>query len=43
MTVTEGLAKFASAVTMLKSGLMTLTFLLLAVFFVIWIVKRKKK
>lgn len=41
MTVTEGLAKFAGTVTMLKSGLMTLTFILLAVFLVIWIVKKK--
>ena len=43
MDVTEGLAKLASTFTVIKSGLMTLTFILLAVFFVIWLVKKKKK
>ena len=43
MDVTESLAKIASTFTVIKSGLMTVTFILLAVFFVIWLVKKKKK
>ena len=43
MDVTEGLAKFASAVTVLKSALMTLTFLLLAVCLILRLVRRKKR
>ena len=42
MDVTEGMAKFASTVTVIKSALMTLTFILLAVFLIVWLVKRKK-
>ena len=43
MDVTPGLAAFASAVTVAKSALMTLTFVLLAVFLIIWLVRKKKK
>ena len=43
MDVTEGMAKLASTFTVAKSALMTLTFILLAVFFVIWLVKKRKK
>jgi hypothetical protein len=43
MDVTPELAKFASAVTVTKSLLMDLVFVLLAVLFIMWLVKRKKK
>ena len=43
MEATPALAGFASAVTVLKSALMTATFILLAVLLIVWIVKRKKK
>ena len=42
MDVTEGLAKLASAFTVVKSGLMIVTFVLLAVFFILWIFKKKR-
>ena len=43
MDVTPALAGFASAVTVVKSALMTATFILLAVLLIVWLVKRRKK
>ena len=43
MTVSPALAGFASAVTVVKSVLMTAVFVLLAVLLVLWLVKRKKR
>lgn len=43
MEAAPALARFASAVTVLKSGLMAAAFLLLAVLLVIWLVKKKRR
>ena len=43
MDVTPELAKFASAVTVTKSVLMDLVFVLLAALLIVWLIKRKKK
>ena len=43
MSVTESMAKLASTFTVIKSGLMTITFILLAVFLIIWIIKKRKQ
>ena len=43
MDVSAALAKFASTVTVIKSALMTATFILLAVLLIVWFVKRRKK
>ncbi len=43
MEVSAGLARFASTVTVLKSALMAAVFLLLAVLFIRWLIKRKKQ